>query len=62
LFVALLLVSLDAQGVLYHRDTLHTGDPFGVQVVLDVLGVVNLLLEARVLSLLSLLGLVDDVF
>jgi hypothetical protein len=43
-------------------DTLNAGDALLVQVVLDVLGLDNLLLEARVLGLLSLLGFVDDVF
>lgn len=61
LLVTLLRVSLDTEGVLYVFNTLYTGESIVVQFVFNVCGLNNLLLEARVLSLLSLVGFVDHV-
>jgi len=57
-----LCVSCDAESTLHVLDTLYAGNAFFIKVVLDVLGLDDLLLEARVLRLLSLLRLVDHIF
>jgi len=57
-----LCVSCDAESTLHVLYALYAGNAFFIKVILDVLGLDDLLLEARVLRLLSLLSLVDHIF
>jgi len=57
-----LCVSCDAESTLHVLYALYAGNAFFIKVVFDVLGLDELLLEARVLRLLSLLSLVDHIF